>query len=689
MRQTFCGCEFHDLVLLQCIPHDAQAGGSTAKGYPVLRQNLDDLLQRPLDGIDLISTDVFDTLLLRQPRSQRSRVMQAEQRFARLLRKEGISISPGHLFRTRQLAESFAYRALNIGGGAGEVRLVDIVERQLAMLGLPERLIEQRILLEMAIEKVSLSANEKLARVLRLQRQAGIRIVAVSDTGLPTRHLTDLINYFHGPGLIDNIYSSADIGESKRFGRLFSRVLEEEGVAASRLLHLGDDMLADCTVPRRMGIQALHLPKGRLRRLATRADGARAEAMRGIGSRIRRTLSRMPDLEDRTAFGREVFGPIVAQFCLYIWLYAREAETQGNAALLFCARGGIGIREAFERTLAKLDLPLAIKRENILISRLVAARAALMLQSPAVLDELGREFAKNTFGDVANALGGRDYKLSGPWQLPFEPSRFFAIIDTPEGHVVLDDIARQNELFKRHLDEVAGDATRIILCDTGLYGSTQRLVAAGLPERRFETIQFARCNYKGLSEDHFPQVTGLVVEQDLYNPLRVETVILRYWQIIESLFEPAIPSVRHLSEAADGTIYSNAGKIAYGELDPSNGNLLLSGVLQYIDRIGDGAEIMGDADVAWVRLKQAITSPRAFDMMALSVGARSVDFGRQESVHVLNEPVAADLAKKLTTVKSQLWREGAIARDFPVLRTALLPALEIAHIVRGVSARLK
>jgi len=399
----------------------------------VLRQSLAHLLHGPLDGIDLISTDVFDTLLLRRSRSQRSRLMQAEQRFARLLRDEGILISSEHLFRTRQLAERFAYRALNVGGGAGEVRLVDIIQRQLGMLGLPERLLEQRIALEVAIEKVSLSANEKLARVLRLHRQSGIRVVAVSDTALPTPQLTELINYFHGPGLIDNVYSSADVGESKRFGGLFSRVLDKEGVTPSRLLHLGDDYLADCAVPRTMGINALHLPKGRLKRLAARADGARAEAMRGVRKGIIRTSGRMLDMDDRAAFGREVFGPIVAQFCLYIWRYAREAETRGDAALLFCARGGIGIREAFEKLVAKLDLPLEIRRENILISRLVAARAAFMKQSPAVLDELGREFEKNTFADVANALGGRTYDLAGPWQLPFDPGHFFAMIDTPEG----------------------------------------------------------------------------------------------------------------------------------------------------------------------------------------------------------------------------------------------------------------
>ncbi|MDI7862979.1 hydrolase [Rhizobiaceae bacterium n13] len=654
----------------------------------MLRQSLDQLIHSPLDGIDLISTDVFDTLLLRQPRSQRSRVMQGEQRFARLLREEGFAVSPQHLFRTRQLAERYAYRALNVGGGAGEVRLVDIVARQVALLGLPECMIDRRMALEIAIEKASLCANEPLAKALRLQRQAGIRIVAVSDTALSTPLLAELINHFHGPGLIDAIYSSADAGASKRYGQLFSSVLSEEGVIASRVLHVGDDFIADCTVPQAMGIRTVHLPKGRLRRLAAQADGAWVEAARAVRHHLAPTRQRIPEISDRTAFGKEVFGPIVAQFCLHMWLYATQAQTQGNAALLFCARGGIGIREVFERLLNKLQLPLSIRRENVMISRLVAARAAVARRSRAALDELGREFRKGSFADVANALGGHCYDLSGPWQATFERQRFYAMLDSPEGALVLDDIVRQTELFERHLDVVSSNATRIILCDTGLYGSTQRLVAAGLPQRQFETIQFARCNYKGFSEDHFPQVVGLVVEEDFYNPLKIETVILRYWQIIESLFEPAIPSVRHFHEVEGGGIRSNAGDIAHGRFDPAADNPLLTGVLQYVEQVQNGAQIIGDADHAWVRLKQAITNPGAFDMEALGVGARSVDFGRQESVFVLNQSAAPDLARKLASVKAQLWREGAIARDFPLLKSALLPALELVHIVRGVSARL-
>ncbi|EPE96500.1 hydrolase [Rhizobium grahamii] len=654
----------------------------------MLRRNLD-LLHSPLEGVWVISTDVFDTLLLRQPRSQRSRVMEGEQRFAQLLREQGLRANIEELLQARLAAEKLAYRALNVGGGIGEVRLTDIVERQLAMLGLPGALRDKRIDIEIAIEKNSLFANGDLAMALRRHRQVGLRIVAVSDTALGADRLSELINYFHGPGLVDAIYSSAELLASKRSGLLFSAVLASEKISAARLLHIGDDELADHAVPHKMGIQTIHVPKGRLRRFAAKADGARSETVRGIRRRLlpsgRRRIS---ILEDQTSFGREVFGPIVAQFCLNIWLYARQAEAQG-ATLAFCARGGIGIRQAFEHLLTRLGLPLSLRRDNILVSRLVAARIALEARSPAVLDELGREFARNSFAEVATFLGGGQYLLPDAWDARFSAARFFDMLDTPAGRPVLDDVIEQNSFFRRHLDTFSDVKDRVILCDTGLYGSTQRLLAAGMPERRFETIQFARCNYKGLSEEHFGELSGLIVEDNLYNPFKVETVILRYWHIIERLFEPSVPSVRMLSLRQDGLVEGNCGNISYGKIDASSGNPLLAGVLEYIHDLDDGAQVIRDVPAAWVRLKQAITNPSALDVLALGAGLRSVDFGRSDTISVLNRADKAGIAQQLKSVKSHLWREAAIARDFPRLKSALLPVLELAHILRGVSARFQ
>ncbi|MFT3952971.1 MAG: HAD family hydrolase [Piscinibacter sp.] len=644
-------------------------------------------LEGPLDGIEVISTDVFDTLLLRNGRSERARIVAGERRFSALLARRGFDIPADRLVDLRLKAQRLAFRALNVGGTPGEIRLADLIARQHAILGLPEAFVAERLAIEIEVEKASLRPNRALASLFWRQKQAGRRIIAVSDTTLPTQELTALIHHLHGDGLIDRVYSSADLGATKRRGEIFAHVAEREGVAPAAMLHVGDDEAADVTAAIARGFHAIHLPREAFRSRLRQADGARAELGRRVRRFARGLRSPMPEGGDRQAFGRDVLGPIVAEFGLMIWLYASEAS---DARLMFCARGGVGIREAFERLLDRLALPLDVGRETLLVSRLIAARAAVLAKSTAALDELGREFAGDSFADVARALGGRAYDLGPAWQERFAAEGFFDLLFSAGGAEVLADIEAQNRLFARHLADCAGGAGRLILCDTGLYGSTQRLLAAGFPDLSIETIQFARANYKRHGEEHFPRVAGLVVEQNLYNPLKAETSVLRYWQLVESLFEPAVPSVKLFHETCEGGIASNSGDLSYGKVDAAAGNALLTGALAYIDGLGpgDGAKVLRDAEIAWRRLRQAITRPSAADLATLAVGERSVDFGRAGTVSVMAAGEKAGLAARLGGIKAQLWREGAIAREFPTFRPALLAMLESAHALRGLSARL-
>ncbi|EUB99546.1 hypothetical protein PMI07_005827 [Rhizobium sp. CF080] len=646
-------------------------------------------LRGSIDHIDLITTDVFDTLLLRKFKSQRSRLVIGEEQFARFLKTQDRSVAVGALIRARLLAEELSYRALNFIEQRGEVRLVDVISRQLHILGLSQSLVERRLAIELAVEKRALYANGELAMVLRHQRTAGVRIIALSDTGLPGEQLTDLINHFHGPGLLDGVYSSADIGLSKRQGDLFSFTLDLHGVPASRVLHIGDDYLADCLMPESLGLNTIHVPKASIKRLLSKTDGAIAESLRRIRHH-RRPPTPCSETDDPISFGRAVFGPILAEFCLFLWLFSHQvADSNSDATMLFCARGGIGIREAFERFQRALGLPLPLRRENLLVSRLVAARAAVVARSPDVLDELSREFNGSSFAMVANALGGSEYNLPAAWQELFHADRFFEMLEDESAKCLRNDISAQNALFEMHLRQVTGDnQDLILLCDTGLYGSTQKLLAAGLPEWNFKTVQFARCNYKGLNEDHFPDVAGLVVEDRFYNPLKLRTVVLRYWQIIESLFEPSIASVRYFDVDETGKVIANSGDITYGKLDAAVGNPLLSGALEYLDSLVAGEDILLEAGPAWVRLKQAITNPADGDLVALGIGPRSVDFGRAGFVHAVPSSKQVGPRQKLARIRSHLWREGAIARDFPRSKPILLSAIELAHVVRGVSARL-
>ena len=220
---------------------------ATALGRPRARVSYNSMVEllRVGEEIALISTDVFDTLLLRRFGSERSRIIEGERLFSDFLAKRGRKIDPDFLVEARLQSQRLAFRSLNLSGTAGEVSLLDIISRQLGVLGLPPSLVIERLRIEVQVEKRSLFANRELADVLRELRRAGSRIVALSDTTLPADAVHELIRHFHGPELVERVYSSADQNATKREGSLFLAVAERENVPLGKILHIGDDLLAD------------------------------------------------------------------------------------------------------------------------------------------------------------------------------------------------------------------------------------------------------------------------------------------------------------------------------------------------------------------------------------------------------------------------------------------------------------
>ena len=631
----------------------------------------------------LVTTDVFDTLLLKGSRSARSRLIAAEESFSRQVASQGFPIAPDVLLEARLTAERLAFRALEVRGIAGEVRLADVIGRQLAILGLPSSFAALRISIELHIEKLSLTPNPEFVAYLRGLKQRGLRIVAVSDTMLTGNDVCEMIASFYGADLIDRVYSSADVGLTKRRGDLFKFVAQSEGVGLSEIVHFGDDINADKLVPSASGVMCHHLPRPIFWKYARQVNGAFAEGVRFCRTKRRSTR---PVYHDTRSFGREVFGPIVTELCLRMWLYATQADACSASALLFCARGGLGMRESFERVALKLGLPLDMRRGNLMISRLVAARSAILAEDESAVEELDREFRGSTLADVLNVLGGSTYDLPDIGNEPFRAKDLMGYLAGPAGSRVLQDIRRQDLLFMRHLDELGGDAAVLILCDTGLYGSTQRLLSSALPTGRLESILFARCNYKGHSESHFPKTTGLLTSQKYYTPFDNRSSVLRYWHLIESLFEPLVPSVKTFSEDCSGQVISNCGDVRFGTTRTEESNELLSGVFDYIDdlRSGGGAKALCDAPAAWQCLQRSICFPSDLALRCLTVDARSVDFGRAAKIDVLGSPSSSALLGGLRGLKRGLWKEGSIAQGYPMLKHLLLPLLHVVFSMRGV-----
>ncbi|GJD54719.1 glycosyltransferase [Methylobacterium dankookense] len=390
-----------------------------------------------------------------------------------------------------------------------------------------------------------------------------------------------------------------------------------------------------------------------------------------------------PAAADADRFGREALGPVLAEFCLRLWLTERFLPDAEDATLLFCARGGLRLKLLYERFLARTGLPARVPAAALMVSRLVAARTALEPPGEGVLSELGREFSGRPMSEVAAALAQRqDLALPAAWDAPFAAGRFAALLaaDEPAAAALRGAIAEQDARFRRHVDACTGGRRHGLLVDTGLYGSTVRLLQDGIPAMRWSGLQFARSNYKRLPTPHFARTLGLSVESDSYRPWETCTAALRFWHLIEAALEPDLPSVRLFADAdGDGPPRANLEVAGWEARIEPEGPGLFAGALAHVEtlRPDDLHRVPAEAARGWRAFKRAVVWPDARMVAALELADRSRDFGRLEKVAQFAAPGGT-----LAQIRDSLWREGALMRRFPRAGRAGLVLIELAHAAR-------
>ncbi|MDB5448657.1 MAG: hydrolase, partial [Phenylobacterium sp.] len=193
-------------------------------------------------------------------------------------------------------------------------------------------------------------------------------------------------------------------------------------------------------------------------------------------------------------FGRSVLGPVFGEFALRLHLYLLALEHPEETQLLFCARGGLRLRLVYEAFLEAAELTCPVGYSDLMVSRLVAARTALSRRPADAYEELAREFEGDQLGRVIRALTQAELPLGERGEARFTPQALARMLeeDGPGGRAVRAKLDEQNELFDEHLRSVAGPARRMILCDTGLYGSTLRFLRSGRPDYDWSCVLFAR-----------------------------------------------------------------------------------------------------------------------------------------------------------------------------------------------------
>jgi FMN phosphatase YigB (HAD superfamily) len=648
--------------------------------------------------VSVISVDVFDTILIRKPISEVHR----RSLIATLIKKKlldlqiGDDITVNLLRSTRVQIESLAFRARELFGHNGEVRLTDIIEKQLKILNLPIGIASVFIDAEVEIEKRCLKVNSPLLSWLRSMKNDGKSIIAISDTILPHHALEELLASFAQDLQFTKIYSSADIRETKKDGGLFSFAIDDIGVQAHEIWHMGDDLHADVIKARSAGLQVRHIPRPKISQFLRKSDGAMHLLKRLIQTPRNQTKKITFNGKNRAAlqeeFGRTVLGPLVLESSLKLWMYLCEIERDSAATALFCARGGLLMRTAYEMVCERLSLRTTIESRNLMISRLVASRLALERDPLFASKEISREFATSTISQAVFSIAGAPIEIGEEWDRPATADGVLAFLKSPDSEQLYEAIGAQNRLFEQHiLDTVGPNTRRLILIDTGLFGSTLRFMIEGNPERSWETVMLARSDYKGTGSEHFRKATGLWTEANNYHFWDPRTSVLRFWQLVEHTFEPQIESASSF-ELRDGGVRSNLEQDGWREKLETANSPIFKGVMAYLGSIRPNNIVthLQDVEPSWRRLKQVIVFPSSADESLFSVDNRSIDFGRETFLRDTDRPFSKSYSKKLRHIRLSIWKPGAIVRQFPKLGQILTRALEATYIVKGtLSWRLR
>ncbi|MEO0361128.1 MAG: HAD family hydrolase [Pseudomonadota bacterium] len=216
-------------------------------------RDLDDFTDR-LDGADVASFDLFDTLILRRGLAPEA----IDRKVAGFARAIAGARAGEAVFSARVWLSERRKAAMKREERGDEPALVDAYAEALEGAGADPAAAEALIAFEAAVEAKGIVAAPGAAALLKALRGRGLKIVALSDMYFRRAEIETILAGAGLPDRFDDIFVSAEHGWTKNGGRLFPIVAERLGVAPERIVHIGDRIDSDRDRPTEAGWRAVH-----------------------------------------------------------------------------------------------------------------------------------------------------------------------------------------------------------------------------------------------------------------------------------------------------------------------------------------------------------------------------------------------------------------------------------------------
>jgi FMN phosphatase YigB (HAD superfamily) len=460
-----------------------------------LDQDWLDAFRAALSRVNLVSFDVFDTAITRRCDAPVDTFALAEERL------QGEIGDDARGFATaRELAEQDARIAAR-ARGREEITFGEIYAVLPRRLAGAARHLERMKSAELEAEAELLCGVPDILEAVRLALGAGRKVIFVSDmylSGAQIRQFLEQAGYTD----IGEVLASSDTGRLKWSGQQWASLRERLG-SKIRILHVGDDQVADVEAPREHGIETLAFTSARSNRRVGGPLGpavlpfSRAARDGQIRRRTdRRETSQLPSelpgeltSDFMAGFGASWGAVVVGSFIR--WLEDR-VQRYGIEHLLFLARDGWLLQRAWEAAgcTARTAVPasyLHVSRRTLnlaeaggdfteqALSRLCNTFRPRSLH--AVLGRAGLLGCSDLVAEAAAKLGGLNETVT--WPAGIETLRSLLRGHWPAVQAALGPV-RDGTLG--YLAQHVPDCRRLGMVDLGWGGSLQASLAGLLPE---------------------------------------------------------------------------------------------------------------------------------------------------------------------------------------------------------------
>ncbi len=469
-----------------------------------------------LDRFDLISFDVFDTLLERRLEPPDLVKEQSAAFLSKYLQSLGFPFQPDDVLTRRNTIET-RLRRLAVGQGFdAEYSFAELAEELVSDCAgttisacQKAQIVDAFVEQELQFERQVLAPQLELAALFTALLQKNKRVILSTDMYLSAGQIRDLLSANGLPASEVPLYVSGDLKVCKGTGRLFRHWIDSEGVDPRRTVHVGDNAESDFAAALSVGLNAIHFapPDSRdrkqrllkLHHMAAGNDFSKGKFALALCEEIRPHL-----LQNNFFFryGSQFLGPV---FAVAMHRLIEQVRQYGIQQLLFAAREGFIFKKIYDQfsqgLLTHEQRPGTV---YAYFSRHSTSLASIQRLSPREVELCAEKSKRGGLGMVLSTYG-----------LPQEP---FAAIAAEYGIGLDEPIRRTDEprLVKflsdnrvqsavAPLQRSAAAKLEAYLAQCGFWGRNRKV---GLVNVGWEgSIQFNLVNAFGQRQD-FPQLFG-------------------------------------------------------------------------------------------------------------------------------------------------------------------------------------